>query len=489
MKLFYYFSNNILIFIRMICSMKINILPNRFSYFFLSLLVLFATAIQSASATLIRDTEIEAGLRQLALPLAKAAGLSDIQLRLIADESYNAFVRGGKTIYLHTGLLTKAGSTSEILGVLAHEIGHLAAGHAPRRSEAIQDAGLTTTLATLAAAALAVGGSGDAAIGVAFGGADRANRNYLAVSRHDESVADEYALRVMKDNGISADGMARFMRRLAAQRALPESRQTDYYLTHPGAGKRLLTFEDHIRDHGTDSPGISAKDEALMIRLIAKVAAYTNSPATTLTEIKRIEAQKQSLSAKQTDINQQTKSWPRFDDELNLMRFAIAHFRRGDMKAAITAVDELIMRYPNDPYLHEFAGDIYLFDQRPADAISAYHKALSYQQAPLMEFGLGRAYLASADQGNDDHYRLAAEAFGRAIPFEPRWPELRRQYAIALGRDGSLAQADLSLSEEAILLGDKGRAIQMARRALTHETIAKETRNRAKDILFQLEGN
>ena len=111
--------------------------------------------------------------------LPKVTGLSDIQLRLIADESYNAFVRGGQTIYLHTGLLTKAGSTSEILGVLAHEIGHLAAGHAPRRSEAIQDAGLTTTLATLAAAALAVGGSGDAAIGVAFGGADRANRNYF----------------------------------------------------------------------------------------------------------------------------------------------------------------------------------------------------------------------------------------------------------------------------------------------------------------------
>ena len=308
----------------------------------------------------------------------------------------------------------------------------------------------------------------------------------LAVSRHDESVADEYALRVMKDNGISADGMARFMRRLPLSVLCRNHGKLIITLPIQVLVNALLTFEDHIRDHGTDSPGISAKDEALMIRLIAKVAAYTNNPATTLTEIKRIEAQKQSLSAKQTDTNQQTKSWPRFDDELNLMRVAIAHFRRGDMKAAITALDELIMRYPNDPYLHEFAGDIYLFDQRPADAISAYHKALSYQQAPLIEFGLGRAYLASADQGNDDHYRLAAEAFGRAIPFEPRWPELRRQYAIALGRDGSLAQADLSLSEEAILLGDKGRAIQMARRALTHETIAKETRNRAKDILFRL---
>ena len=68
--------------------------------------------------------------------MAAHAGFADgINIRIIIDLSYNAFRAGRQTIYLHSGLLLSATSAEEIYGVIAHEIGHLAAGHVPLRSE------------------------------------------------------------------------------------------------------------------------------------------------------------------------------------------------------------------------------------------------------------------------------------------------------------------------------------------------------------------
>ena len=448
---------------------------------FLSAVGFLALLPFAVHASLIRDTEIERGLEQLALPLARDAGLPTVTIRLVPDDSYNAFIVGGTTIYVHTGLLKKALSTSEIIGVLAHEIGHLAAGHAPRRAEAIQDANLTTTLATFAAAAIAASGaSSDAALGIALGGADRANRNYQSLSRMDESVADEWALRLLQKQQISAAGLSDFMRRIAAQRALPESRQSDYYQSHPGAGARLLAFEDHVRQFGTQSPGISPEDEALMQKLIGKLRAYTDPPPQTLADIARQEA------ASKADAG--TKKWPVFDQEVQRYRTAIAHYRRGALDKAEMTLAPLLERYQDNVFLHEFHGDILLSAGKLDEAIDAYHSAIGDQQFPLIEFALGKAYLARADMGHTPSYEQAATAFAKAARHERRWPGLQRQLAIALGRSGQLAQADLALANEALLLGDKGRAIQMAKRALERADISKETRNKANDIVFSLQG-
>ena len=134
------------------------------------------TIAQTALAGLIRDTELETGLQNLAAPLMRAAGYTPdaISIRIIIDSSYNAFVAGERVIYIHSGLLLNAQSPEEILGVIAHELGHLKAGHVPRRGEALRDAGTAGTLAAIAALALAAGGApNDAAVGVMVGGTDR----------------------------------------------------------------------------------------------------------------------------------------------------------------------------------------------------------------------------------------------------------------------------------------------------------------------------
>ena len=68
---------------------------------------------------------------------------------------------------------------------------------------------------------------------------------------------------------------------------------------------------------------------------------------------------------------------------------------------------------------------------------------------------------------------------------EPRWAFLHRQYGIALGKLGRIAEADLALADEAILLGNKQRASQLAKRVLAREGLDPVVQSRASDILFR----
>ena len=103
----------------------------------------------------IRDTEIESHLLGLARPMAKQAGLADdLQIRIIIDPSFNAFITGENTIFVHSGLILEAASVYEVAGVLAHEIGHLASGHVPGRAQTASDAALASVLGVAAAIAL-----------------------------------------------------------------------------------------------------------------------------------------------------------------------------------------------------------------------------------------------------------------------------------------------------------------------------------------------
>ena len=429
----------------------------------LALISLFSITIaQSALAGLIRDTELETGLQTLAAPLMRAAGYAPdaISIRIIIDSSYNAFVAGERVIYIHSGLLLNAQSAEEILGVIAHEIGHLKAGHVPRRDEALRDAGTAGTLAAIAALALAAGGaSSDAAFGVMVGGTDQAKRKMLRSFRYDEAVADELGLDYLDKAGISSAGLEQMMRRMAAQRALPESRQSQYYQTHPDSAQRLAVYQDHALQDGHKSASLSADDTNLMNRLVAKLRAYSEPT--------------------QSVLRQTAKT----DSADAIYSQAIAQYRRGDLAAAITLMDQLSAAHPADPFYHEFRGDILLSMAKPEAAAAAYETALTFRpNSPQILVNLGRALIAT---NNKMRLLRAIEVISAAQKTEPKWAFIRRQLAIAYGRNGDIAAADLALAEEALLLGDDQQAVRMVKRVLADDRLKDDLRNRANDILFR----
>ena len=86
----------------------------------------------------IRDTEIEELLRDYSDPIFTAAGLDtgSIDIYVVNDPTLNAFVAGGQNMFVHTGLILAADQPNELIGVIAHETGHISGGHLARMSDA-----------------------------------------------------------------------------------------------------------------------------------------------------------------------------------------------------------------------------------------------------------------------------------------------------------------------------------------------------------------
>ena len=420
----------------------------------------------SLRANMIRDAEIEAGLEALVQPLALAAGYGpgEITVRVVINPQYNAFVAGKRTIYVHSGLLLQADDALEFLGVMAHEIGHIKAGHVPRLDEAQQQASGAAALATIAAMAIAAGGSSDAAAGVLIGGSDRANQVFLSSVRRNESVADEIGLALMDKAALSSVGLRNVMQRMARQRALPESRQSTYYSTHPASAERLQALQDHVNlsPHSANLP--SSDVMQLYARMVSKLFAWTENPQRVLNKNGGLDA----------------------SPDNRRYALAIANYRQGDLRSALGHIEYLLSAHPEDPFFHEFHGDILFALARPDAAAAALEAALTRRPAsPLVQLTLGRALLATGDKAN---LPRAIEILQTAREGEPLWAFPARQHAIALGRAGHIAAADLALAEESILRGDKDRAVQLARRAMTHATVDAVTQSRASDIIFRYDG-
>ncbi|MEJ6672519.1 MAG: M48 family metalloprotease [Alphaproteobacteria bacterium] len=423
---------------------------------------------KQASAGLIRDTELEHGFSELVKDMAAKAGFPDgVEIRLVMDNRYNAFVAGGKTIYVHSGLLLEARSAEEILGVIAHEIGHLAAGHVPLRSEDIKNAGVANAL-TAIAAAVAATGSSDAALGVLIGGTDRTKRHYLSASRNDEAVADGWAVKLLDHAGISSSGLANLMRRMASQRALPETRQASYYRSHPGANERVALFEDHLSTSPVRGALLPLEVEMKMLRLVTKTRAFAIDPLIIL----------------QKPVKQ---SWAGTQGREKLAGYAraIAYYRRGDLERAQKEINTVIDTYPNDTYFHEFAGDIALSAGDIDASVIAYQNALKIApSSPQISVSLGRTLIAG---GTNEQLSLAITVLEQASAAEPDWAFAKRQLAIAYGRSGIFGIADMLLAEEAVLLGKTEQALRLARRALTQSNLPQNAQARAQDIIFQVE--
>ncbi len=427
----------------------------------------FIGSTTSCYANLIRDTELETKLESLLAPLVQASNISSqIKVRIILDSSYNAFVTGDDIIYLHSGLLLEAETLEEVMGVMAHELGHIASGHVARKGESLQKAHGASLLSTALAAAAAIGGSGELAAGLLVGGNDRAARQFYYGSRINEAVADEWALEMLDELEISSDGMAKMMQRLSQQNVLPESHQSEYYRTHPGTKQRLAVYEDHLAKSNFKDSMMAEANYADFNRIVAKLSGYENRPEQTIKSLGHA-LENNNLS---------------IDERYEL---AIAYFRYGNSDAAMRNIQSLLLAEPENPYFYELAGEIAFADQKLPSAIeyltAAFDKS---QQAPLIGMRLGRALLAT---GIAENYVRARDILKIAVAGEPDWPFVRREYAIALGKTGDIATASWQLAEVGFLNGDLQQANIQLKRALEQPNVSPQLKKQLIDLKFLIE--
>ncbi len=390
-----------------------------------------APAAAQERVSLVRDAEIEALVRDYARPIFKAAGLSKsgIEIILVNDPSFNAFV-AGRRMFINTGALMTAETPNEIIGVIAHEAGHIAGGHQERLRDQLARAQTMAIVASLlgigATVAGAATGSREAAqagTGIALGGAEVARRSLLSYQRTEETTADIAALQYLNATGQSAQGMLKTFQRFASALALTGTRVDPYQISHPMPRDRIA----NLTETAQKSQNFDKKDPAaLQLRhdmMRAKIAAFTGDQGATS---RMFRGNSSPLPGQYGD--------------------AISTYLYGNPATALKKADALLKTQPQNPYFMELRGDVLMKANKPRDAAEAYARAVKADPAKsgIIQIGYGKALLAAGDQKSVE---AAVLALKKGIDRDRENPDAYMPLSQAYGRLGQIGEAELAAAE------------------------------------------
>jgi predicted Zn-dependent protease len=408
----------------------------------------------------VRDAEIESLLGGYTRELLQAAGLgsSDIQVYLIPDRNFNAFVADGRRIFLNLGVIMQADAPNEVVGVLAHEIGHIAGGHLARMRQEIARAQAIMILQALLGGAAIAAGQGEAGAGVIAGGSAVAQRSFLSYRRAEEAAADQAGVAYLNATGQSAKGMLRSFEKLADQSMFSSRFADPYARSHPMPRDRV----EALRAIASRSPYFDVTDPPEKQRrfdlIKAKTIAYLEHPGT--------------VRRRYPDMNA---------SEAALYANTIVQMRSSDYRSALRNIDRLIQGDPRNPFYYEMKGEILTNAGRPREAVAPLRRAV--ELAPnitMLRVQLGRAYVVSNDPGLlDDAVRELVRVTNQHRDHAAAQTFLARAY----GGLGQTANANLASAEAALARGDFNLARQFAARAKQGFKTGQPGWLRAEDIL------
>lgn len=424
---------------------------------------LAATAFLSCASTasaqnlpLIRDTEIEDVLSDYAKPIFKAAGLGTgrIKIRIVQNDAFNAFVLDGRNVFVHTGTLMQAGTPNEVIGVIAHETGHITGGHmAALRARIAKDQTRSLLAQVLGIGLIVAGGVaggdsanslGSAGQGVLFGGNEVIMRSLLAERRQQESAADQAGVSFLYATQQSGRGMLTTFERFAAQEYISDAQKEAFARSHPLSTDRLARLRTLVEK----SPYYGVKDTPeLQLRhdlMRAKLSGYLEKPQTVFN---RYPESDHSLPARYARA---------------LARFFMGG--PGALEAALADVDGLIAARPNNPYFWEVKGDLLMRSGRNRDAIPALRQAIKLEPSA----SLIRVQLAGALQEDPSPAAITESvALLRKSLIDDENSRAYRLLANSYYKQGRQPEADAMIAQAYFLEGDLKQAQLFAKRAQT----------------------
>ncbi len=433
---------------------------------FLATVCLTGPGLSRAEAVpLIRDTEIETTIRIYAAPLLTAAGLEDeaFSIHIVRDSALNAFVARGQRLFLTTGLLRRSKNAGQVLGVMAHEIGHIAGGHLARLHSAIERAGkaaFITQILGLAVGALAQNPAGAAAI--ISGGQHVAGRSFLNYSRGQEQSADQAAARYLDRVGISGKGLLEFLNILSGQEFLQTSNQDPYIRSHPLTRSRISFMENHVAKSPATNKKLPPQFVERHLRLVAKLDGFLDAPERTLEKYK---ANDTSIPARYAR--------------------AIATYRLAELSKALPLIESLISDFPKNPYFVELKAQMLFENGRLKEAMKSYQKAVRLlPDAPLIRTSLAHVILEMNQPELND---LALANIKEALRVERFMPLAWRLAGTAYGRKKQFGLSAWSLAEYNVLIGRKQLARVQVERALKILKVGTPSWLRAQDIKNEID--
>ncbi|HVV27891.1 MAG TPA: M48 family metalloprotease [Rhizomicrobium sp.] len=424
----------------------------------------YALPAQAQGISILRDTETEEMLRSYETPLARAAGLDPVpRVWLVGDPSINAFASygdGGENIFVFSGILLWLHSPNELIGVMAHETGHISAGHLSRGSYGMQKAMIPMLLSMAAGVAAMIAGAGEAGMAIMGVGQAYAMGQMAAFTRVQESTADQIAAKLLLATHQSPMGMYHTFQRFANEEAMSDKMyQPDKFaVDHPSGQDRVFDLNDMVES----SPYREVQDSPQALHTFqmvqAKLAGYVLPVKDALNRFPETDTSEPARYAR-----------------------AMVYMRQPNFQKALSTINSLLQDEPNNPYFYEVRGQLYMSMAKPAQAIPDYEKSVALRPgAPQLRLALATALLATDNPAVADKALANLKA---AVLVENddvfTWYQTAQAYSMLKNEP----MANLSTAELWYNAGDMQKAIVFATRARGKLPQGGPDWQRAQDII------
>ena len=384
----------------------------------------------------INNPEIERYIERIGQRLLSVMGPQPFDYRffVVADSQLNAFAVPGGSVFFYTGLIERATSTSEIAGVMGHEIVHIKGRHMARHSgpDAI------SLLSLVGMLLLARSGAGAQAAGV-VGQAVSATRQ-MAYSRQLEMEADTLGVRYMTSAGYDPAGSLGFLKLLEQERALNPIDLPPYLMTHPVTQERVANMELVIRSLGHVEAKSNVFDQLKKMQLILRMERQETDKI--VEDYEKIVAQE-----------------PQNGEALHLLAFAQQH--KGQLPQAHKNFQKAEKFNLENSAFYRDLGRFYTTSGDLSEARNAFERALALQpREPLNYLYLGELL----EKEND--LRSAAGAYLNAHQISPLWDKPPARLGLVYGKLDRLGDAHYYRGRAFLLQDEDERAIAEFERAI-----------------------
>lgn len=431
----------------------------------LFLLVIFAAIVNSnavadSTISLIRDAETEGFLHHAADPILRAANLNpkNIKIYIVNDSTINSFVSGGQNIFVNTGLITKYSTPDALIGVLAHETGHIAAGHIARASEEVAILQKQMIISYLLGIGAMLSGNPDAGSAVILGGSQSYNGIYMKYSRTQEEAADKLAVSYLDKIHYPATGLMQLFESFKREEiGLKGDNLSEFFMSHPITDKRIDFVKAHLKETKISDEEINLPLLKQMRWILVKLEAFTNDPVLVIRKYQSIP-----------------------NSDFKFYALAIANYRLGQVNEAINDIDAVIASNKNNGFLYELKAQILFQAGRLKEAVLNYHRALKLipkGDNALVKISLSDAIIA-LNSYDKQLLQMAINYLKSALSQENDNPMVYRSLAHAYSQIGDKGRYYLALADFNLLVGEEKRAVKFAK--LAKETLDK---NANRDLI------
>jgi predicted Zn-dependent protease len=410
----------------------------------------------------LRDTETEEMLRSYETPLARAAGLDPVpKVWLVGDNIINAFATygdGGENIFIFSGILMWLRTPNELIGVMAHETGHISAGHLSRGQYGMKKAMIPMLLSLVAGIGAMIAGAGEVGMAIMGIGQSYAMGQMAAFTRVQESTADQIAAKLLLATHQSPMGMYRTFQRFASDEAMSAYKLDKFAVDHPSGQDRVFDLQDMV----DASPYREVQDSPEVLHTFQMVQA--------------------KLAGYVLPVKEALNRYPESDtSEPARYARAMIYMRQPNFQKALATVDGLIAEEPNNPYFYEVRGQIFLSLAKPVQAIPDYQKAVNLRpRAPQLRTALATALLATDDPAQA---APALQNLKAALLVEDEDPFTWYQTAQSYSLLKNEPMANLATAELWYNAGDMRKALVFATRARGKLPQGTADWQRASDII------